>query len=92
MYLSEKTGRFYPTSPRERYAALQWLMFQMGSAGPMLAQTHHFRQYAPEKIPYAIDRYTNETTRLYRVMDRRLSEAGYFAGKESTIVDIVGYP
>lgn len=92
LYLSEKTGRFYPSSPRERYVALQWLMFQMGSVGPMFGQTHHFRQYAPEKIPYAVDRYTNETTRLYRVMDRRLSEAEYFAGEEYSIVDMAVYP
>ncbi len=92
LYLAEKTGKFYPTSPRERYAALQWLMFQMGSVGPMLGQTHHFRQYAPERIPYAVDRYTNETTRLYWVMDKRLSEAGFFAGEEYSIVDMAVYP
>lgn len=92
IYLAEKTGRFWPTSPRERYAALQWLMFQMGGVGPMLGQAHHFRQYAPEEIPYAIDRYTNETARLYGVMDRRLSEAGYFACEEYTIVDMAVYP
>ena len=91
IYLSEKVGRFYPTSPRERYAALQWLMFQMGSVGPMLGQTHHFRRYAPEEIPYAIDRYTNEAARLYRVMDGHLSGAGYFAS-EYSIVDMAVYP
>jgi GST-like protein len=91
IYLAEKVGRFYPQSPRERYEALQWLMFQMGSVGPMLGQVHHFRQYAPETIPYAIDRYTNEAARLYRVMDKRLSEVEYFAG-EYSIVDMAIYP
>jgi GSH-dependent disulfide-bond oxidoreductase len=92
IYLAEKVGRFYPTPPRERYLTLQWLMFQMGSVGPMLGQTHHFRRYAPEEIPYAIDRYTNETARLYRVMDKRLSEVEYFIGEEYTIVDMAIYP
>jgi GST-like protein len=92
IYLSEKIGMFYPEPPREKYLALQWLMFQMGSVGPMLGQTHHFRQYAPEEIPYAIDRYTNETARLYRVMDKRLSEVEYFIGEEYTIVDMAIYP
>ena len=92
IYLAEKTGRFYPQSPRERYEALQWLMFQMGSVGPMLGQAHHFRQYAPETIPYAVDRYTNEAARLYRVMDKRLSETEYFAGEEYSIVDMAVYP
>ncbi|CAA9417178.1 MAG: Glutathione S-transferase [uncultured Rubrobacteraceae bacterium] len=91
IYLAEKVGRFYPSSPRERYEALQWLMFQMGSVGPMLGQTHHFRRYAPEEIPYAIDRYTNETARLYRVMDKHLARVEYFAG-EYSIVDMAIYP
>jgi GSH-dependent disulfide-bond oxidoreductase len=91
IYLAEKTGRFYPESPRERYGVLQWLMFQMGSVGPMLGQNHHFRQYAPEEIPYAVNRYTNEAARLYEVMDRRLSEVEYFAGDYS-IVDMAIYP
>jgi GST-like protein len=91
IYLAEKTGRFYPKSPRERYGALQWLMFQMGAVGPMLGQNHHFRQYAPEEIPYAVNRYTNEAARLYEVMDRRLSEVEYFAGDYS-IVDMAIYP
>ena len=91
IYLAEKTGRFYPKSPRARYGALQWLMFQMGSVGPMLGQNHHFRQYAPEEIPYAVDRYTNEAARLYEVMDERLSEVEYFAG-EYSIVDMAIYP
>ena len=91
IYLAEKTGRFYPESPRERYWVLQWLMFQMGSVGPMLGQNHHFRQYAPEEILYAVNRYTNEAARLYEVMDRRLSEVEYFAGDYS-IVDMAIYP
>ncbi|MCL6438750.1 MAG: glutathione S-transferase N-terminal domain-containing protein [Rubrobacteraceae bacterium] len=92
IYLAEKTGRLLPSSPRARYTTLQWLMFQMGHVGPMLGQAHHFRKYAPEKVPYAIERYTNEAARLYGVMDRRLSEAEYFAGDEYTIADIAIYP
>jgi len=92
IYLAEKTGRLLPSAPRARYTTLQWLMFQMGHVGPMLGQAHHFRKYAPEKVPYAIERYTNEAARLYGVMDRRLSEAGYFAGDEYTIADIAIYP
>ena len=92
IYLSEKTGKFLPESPRDRYLVLQWLMFQMGHVGPMLGQAHHFRGYAPEKIPYAIDRYTDEATRLYGVMDRRLSETACFAGDEYTIADMAIYP
>ena len=91
IYLAEKVDRFYPQSPRERYGALQWLMFQVGHIGPMLGQAHHFRGYAPEEIPYAIDRYTNEATRLYGIMDRRLSEVEHFVG-EYSIVDMAIYP
>jgi len=91
IYLAEKTGEFWPTFPRERYVALQWLMFQMAHVGPMLGQAHHFRGYAPQKIPYAIDRYTNEAARLYGVMDGRLSEVDYFTG-EYSIVDMAVYP
>ncbi|MEA3121258.1 MAG: GSH-dependent disulfide-bond oxidoreductase, partial [Paraburkholderia sp.] len=69
IYLAEKTGKFLPTEPVARYTTLQWLMFQMGGVGPMLGQTHHFRIYAPEKNDYAINRYTNESKRLYGVMD-----------------------
>jgi GST-like protein len=75
IYLAEKTGRFMPTDPRGRYLVLQWLMFQMGHIGPMLGQAHHFRGYAPEKIEYAVKRYTNEASRLYGVLDKRLGEA-----------------
>jgi GST-like protein len=92
IYLAEKTGRFLPDSPRERYAVLQWLMFQMGHVGPMLGQAHHFRQYAPETIPYAVERYTNEAARLYGVIDRRLAEAPFVAGGEYTIADVAIFP
>jgi GST-like protein len=92
IYLAEKTGKFWPTSPRERYVALQWLMFQMSHVGPMLGQAHHFRGYAPETISYAVDRYTNEAARLYGVMDERLSETSYFVGEEYSIVDMAIYP
>ena len=92
VYLAEKTGRFLPSSRRGRYEALQWLMFQISSVGPMLGQAHHFRGYAPEEIPYAIERYTHEASRLYGVMDRRLSEVEYFAGDEYSIADMAIYP
>lgn len=92
IYLAEKTGHFMPENPRARHEVLQWLMFQMGHVGPMLGQAHHFRGYAPEKIPYAIDRYTSEASRLYGVIDRRLSEAEYVAAGEYTIADMAIYP
>src|SRR5215213_5170938 len=92
LYLAEKTGTFLPHSHRGRYEALQWLMFQMASVGPMLGQAHHFRGYAPEQIPYAIDRYTNEAARLYGVMESRLSEVEYFVDEEYSIVDMAIYP
>jgi len=91
MYLAEKSGLLMPADLAGRYRVVQWLMFQMGSIGPMLGQAHHFRRYAPEPIAYAIDRYTNEATRLYRVMDRRLSEAEYLAG-EYSVADIACFP
>ena len=92
MYLAEKSGwRFMPTDPRQRYDVMQWLMFQMGSVGPMLGQAHHFRRYAPEQIPYAVERYTNEARRIYRVIDKRLGEAQYLAGDYS-IADMATYP
>jgi len=91
MYLAEKTGRFMPRPMAERYLVIQWLMFQMGSIGPMCGQAHHFRQYAPEKIEYAINRYTNEVGRLYNVLDRRLGEVGYVAGDYS-IADMAIFP
>jgi GST-like protein len=92
MYLAEKNGwRFMPADFRRRYYVIQWLMFQMGGLGPMLGQAHYFRRYAKEQVPYAIERYTNEATRLYRVLDRRLREAEYLAG-EYSIADMAVYP
>jgi GST-like protein len=91
LYLAGKTGRFLPKDVRAKYVALQWLMFQMGGVGPMFGQAHHFRNYAPEKIEYAIKRYTREANRLYAVMDKRLSKAEYFAG-EYSIADIAIFP
>ena len=91
MYLAEKSGLLMPADVAGRYRVVQWLMFQMGSIGPMLGQAHHFRRYAPEAIAYAIDRYTNEARRLYRVMDRRLGEAEYLAG-EYSVADIASFP
>ena len=92
LYLAAKTGRFLPTDLTARYEVLEWLMFQMGGVGPMLGQAHHFRIYAPEKIPYAIDRYTNEAKRLYGVMNKRLAKSKYMAGSEYTIADIAIFP
>ena len=91
MYLAEKTGKLMPSEMRARYLVIQWLMFQMASIGPMFGQAGHFRNAAPEKIPYAIERYTNEVHRLYGVLDKRLSEAEYLAGDYS-IADIASYP
>src|SRR5258708_532120 len=91
MYIAEKTGRFMPKDIRGRYDVIQWLMFQMGGVGPMLGQAHHFRQYAPEKLPYAIDRYTREAGRLYNVIDRRLTEVPYLAD-EYSIADMAVFP
>ena len=92
LYLAEKTGRFMPQDMRGRYNAMQWLMFQMGSVGPMLGQAHHFRGYAPEKLPYAIDRYTNEAGRIYGVINRHLGESAWLAGDDYTIVDMATFP
>jgi len=92
LYLAGKTGRFLPQDVRGRYEVLQWLMFQMGGVGPMLGQNHHFRQYAPEKLPYAIERYTNEARRLYGVIDRRLGDSPWLGGAEYSIADIATWP
>jgi GSH-dependent disulfide-bond oxidoreductase len=92
LYLSGKTGRFLPTDTRGKYEVLQWLMFQMGGVGPMLGQAHHFRLYAQEKIPYAIERYTNEAKRLYGVINRRLANSRYLGGAEYSIADIATWP
>ncbi|NIM29313.1 MAG: glutathione S-transferase family protein [Gammaproteobacteria bacterium] len=91
MYLAEKTGKLMPTDVAGRYDVIQWLMFQMGSIGPLLGQAHHFRIYAPEPIPYAVDRYTREAGRLYGVLDRRLAESAFLAGDYS-IADIACFP
>ena len=92
LYLAAKTGRFLPHDVRGRYRTMEWLMFQMGSVGPMLGQAHHFRLYAPEKIPYAVDRYSNEARRIYGVIDGRLRESHYIADDEYTIADIAIFP
>ena len=92
LYLAGKSGRFLPTDTRGKYNVMQWLMFQMGSIGPMLGQAHHFRVYAPEKIDYAIDRYTNEARRLYRVMNDQLAKSRYIAGRDYSIADIAIFP
>ena len=91
IYLAEKTGRFLPVQPRARYEVMQWLMFQMGGIGPMCGQLHHFRRFAPEPIPYAIERYTKEVKRLYSTLDKRLSEHAYLAD-EYSIADMATYP
>jgi GST-like protein len=83
IYLAEKSGKLMPKEPHGRYNVLEWLMFQMASVGPMLGQAHHFRRYAPEKIEYAINRYTNEVRRLYGVMNKRLATRDYLAGAYS---------
>ncbi len=92
MYLAEKTGRFMPQDTAARYRVVQWLMFQMGHIGPMLGQAHHFRAYAPEQIPYAVERYTNEANRLYNVLDGRLGESAWLAGDDYSIADIAVFP
>lgn len=92
LYLAAKTGKFLPKGDRQKFEVLQWLMFQMGGVGPMLGQVHHFRIYAPEKIDYAINRYTNEAKRLYGVMNRQLSQHRYIAGNTYSIADIAAFP
>jgi len=91
IYLAEKTGKFIAEDIRGRVAALEWLMWQMGGLGPMAGQNHHFAIYAPEKIPYAIDRYVNETNRLYAVLNKRLADREFVAG-EYSIADMASYP
>jgi GSH-dependent disulfide-bond oxidoreductase len=92
IYLAAKTGKFMPKSDRQKYDVLQWLMFQMGGVGPMLGQNHHFRLYAPEKIEYAINRYTNEAKRIYGVIDKQLSTQKFIAGGQYSIADIAIFP
>jgi GSH-dependent disulfide-bond oxidoreductase len=91
-YLAEKTGKLLPLDPVGRYTTMQWLMFQMGGVGPMLGQAHHFRIYAPEKIEYAVNRYSNEAKRLYGVMDKQLGVTRYLAGNDYSIADIATFP
>lgn len=91
LYLAEKTGKLLPPEACARMEVIQWLMFQMSGVGPMLGQTHHFRRYAPEQIPYAVERYTKEAARLYGIIDRRLSAHEYLAGDYS-IADIATFP
>jgi len=92
IYLAEKTGKFLPADPVGRYDTIQWLMFQKANVGPMFGQCGHFLQYAPEKFPYAIDRYQSETQRLYRVMNKRLAENAFLAGPDYSIADMATYP
>jgi GST-like protein len=92
IYLAEKCGRLLPATPRARYEALQWLMFQMGGIGPMLGQAHHFLRFAPDKIPYAIERYSREAARLYGVLETRLSGHDWLAGDDYSIADIATFP
>ena len=92
LYLADKSGRFIPQDLRGRIEALQWLFWQMGGLGPMAGQNHHFSHYAPEKIPYAIDRYVNETNRLYGVLDNRLADRPFLAGSDYSIADMASYP
>ena len=92
LYLASKTGKLLPESTRGKFEVMEWLMFQMGSVGPMLGQAHHFRIYAPEKIEYAVNRYTNEAKRLYGVMDKRLGTHKYIAGSTYSIADIAIFP
>ncbi len=91
VYLAEKTGKFLPEDTRGRIRVLEWLFWQVGGLGPMAGQNHHFGRYAPQKIPYAIDRYVNETNRLYGVLDRRLAREPFLAG-EYSIADMAAYP
>ena len=92
LYLAGKTGKLMPADTRGKYEVLEWLMFQVGGVGPMLGQAHHFRIYAPEKIEYAVDRYTNEAKRLYGVMNKRLANSRYIAGPDYSIADIAIFP
>ena len=92
LYLAAKTGKFLPKTDRQKFEVLQWLMFQMGGVGPMLGQAHHFRIYAPEKIEYAVNRYSNEAKRLYGVMNRQLTRNRYIAGNSYSIADIAIFP
>lgn len=92
LYLAGKTGKFLPADTAGKYEVLQWLMFQMGSVGPMLGQAHHFRIYAQEKIDYAIERYSNEAQRLYGVINKRLAASRYVGGPAYSIADMAIFP
>lgn len=92
LYLAEKTGRFLPGDVRGRKSVMEWLFWQVGGLGPMAGQNHHFGVYAPEKLPYAINRYVNETNRLYGVLDRRLAGRAFIAGEDYSIADMAAYP
>jgi GST-like protein len=92
LYLAAKTGKFLPPGDRQKFEVLQWLMFQMGGVGPMLGQAHHFRMYAPEKVPYAVERYSNEAKRLYGVIERRLAHSRFLGGSDYSIADIATFP
>ena len=93
IYLSEKSGgKLIPKDPVGRYKCLEWMMFQMGGVGPMFGQYNHFANYAVERLPYAIERYTNEVARLHRVLDKRLGEAEWLAGDEYSMADIITFP
>jgi len=92
LYLAEKSGRFLSADPRVRIDTLQWLFWQMGGLGPMAGQNHHFVQYAPESLPYAIERYVKETARLYAVLDKRLADRDFIAGPDYSIADMACYP
>jgi GSH-dependent disulfide-bond oxidoreductase len=92
LYLAAKTGRLLPADVRGKYEVLEWLMFQMAGVGPLLGQAHHFRIYAPQKIPYAIERYSNEARRLYAVMNKRLANSRYLGGADYSIADIAVFP
>ncbi|HUD94761.1 glutathione binding-like protein [Sphingobium sp.] len=91
-YLAEKTGQLLPEDPRGRTEAVQWVFWQMGGLGPMAGQNHHFRYAAPRQLSYAIARYTNETNRLYGVLDKRLADREYLAGPDYSIADVASYP
>ncbi len=92
LYLAGKTGKFIPKDLRGQVECTEWLFWQMGGLGPMAGQNHHFSQYAPEKIPYAIERYVKETSRLYGVLNKRLAEREFICGKQYTIADMASYP
>lgn len=92
LYLADKIGQFLPPGLRERTKVMEWLFWQMGGLGPMAGQNHHFSQYAPEKLPYAINRYTNETNRLYGVLDKHLGQCEFVGGRAYSIADMAVYP